>query len=151
MLVKYLLGWLFATIGFAIIIQQQYLKRKARASQSWPSVEGEILGSQVIHRAGYNQGSTYRAEVVYEYTVKARRYKEKNVCLSYDVGTGDRGRAEERCAQYPLGRAVTVYYNAKNPADACLEQRADTPVFFIIIAAAFLFFGWGIILGLLQF
>lgn len=71
------LGWLFAIIGFAIIIQQQYLKRKARASQSWPSVEGEILSSQVIHRSGYNQGSTCRAEVVYEYTVKARRTKEE--------------------------------------------------------------------------
>ena len=151
MLATSLLGWLFAIIGFAIIIQQQYLKRKARAIQSWPSVEGEVLSSEVIHRSSHDQGSTYRAEVVYEYRVRAQRYKGKNVCLSYDVGTGDRGRAEERCAQYPLGSAVTVYYNAKNPADACLERRADTPIFFIILAAAFLFFGWGIILDLIQF
>ncbi len=145
------LGWLFSFIGFAIIIQQQYLKRKAKASLSWPSVEGEILSSQVIHRSSHNQGSTYRAEVVYEYTVKARRHKGKNVCLNYDVGTGDRGRAEERCAQYPVGRAVSVFYNPNKPADACLERRADTPIFFLIIAAAFLFFGLGIIFDLIQF
>lgn len=145
------LGWLFSVLGGAIIIQQQFLKQKARASQSWPTVEGTILQSQVIHNSGYNQGSTYRAEIVYEYKVRARRYKGKNVCLSYDVGTGDRGRAERRCAQYPVGRAVSVYYNPDKPVDACLEQRVDAPEFFIYIAAAFLFFGLGMILGFIQF
>lgn len=145
------LGGLFSVIGLAIIIQQKMLKKKARASQSWPTVDGTIRKSQVTHKAGYNQGSTFRADVAYEYKVKARRYKGKNVCLSYDVGTGDRGRAEQRCAQYPVGRTISVYYNPDNPADACLERRVDAPGFFILIAAFFMFFGGGMILGIISF
>ena len=145
------LGWLFSIIGLAIILQQQFLKRKARTSQAWPTVDGTIRKSEVIRRASHNQGRTYRPEVAYEYTVKARRYKGKNVCLSYDVGTGDRVRAEKRCAQYPVGRTVSVYYNPNNPADACLERRVDAPDFFIYIAAFFMFFGWGMILGIINF
>ncbi len=154
MLVNFWLGWLFLVLGLAVIIQQQFLKKKARASQSWPTMEGTIFKSQVISKANHNMGSTtttYRADVAYEYKVKARRYKGKNVCLSYDVGTGDSGRAEKRCAQYPVGRMVTVYYNSNNPADACLERRVDAPGFFIILAAAFMFFGLAMILGFFNF
>ena len=153
MLVTFWLGWLFLALGLAIIIQQQFLKYKARASQSWHTMEGTILKSQVISKTNYNQGSTtttYRADVVYEYTVKARRYKGKNVCLSYDVGTGDSGRAEKRCAQYPVGRRVTVYHNPNNPGDACLERRVDAPVIYNVLAAAFMFFGCGMVLGFFK-
>ncbi|MDH3256532.1 MAG: DUF3592 domain-containing protein [Nitrospinota bacterium] len=149
--VTFWLGCLFSVLGLAIIIQQQFLKYKARSSQSWPTTEGTILKSEVISKSNYNQGtSTYRANIVYDYTVKARRYKGENVCLSYDVGTGSRSRAERRCSEYPVGRKVTVYYNPNNSSDACLERRADAPVFITIIAAAFMFFGWGMILGFFK-
>ena len=146
--VTFWLGCLFSVLGLAIIIQQQFLKYKVRASQTWPSIDGEIVRSEVICKGGApGGGTTFKADIKYKYQVKARRYKGKNVCLNYDVATGDRGRAEQRCAEYPVGRTATVYYNPNNFADACLERRADAPVFIIIIAGAFMFFGLCMILG----
>jgi hypothetical protein len=46
---------------------------------------------------------------------------------------------------------VTVYYNPNHPADACLERRVDAPVFIILLAAAFLFFGLCMIPGFFDY
>jgi hypothetical protein len=148
MLITFWIGWLILASGLAVILHQHFLKQKARASQSWPTTEGTIYKSEVTVMV-FNL-FRYRPEVIYNYTVTDRRYKGKNVCLNYDIGTGNMFYAERCCVKYPAGRKVTVYYNPNNPAEACLEQRVDTPRFFIYITAAIMFFGLCMVLGLFD-
>ena len=138
-------------LGVVVVIQQQFLKKKMRASLDWPSTDGKVVRSQVVNKGGERGGGlTFLPDIEYQYQVKARRYKGKNVFLSYDVATGDRSRAEQRCAQYPVGREISVYYNPDNPADSCLERQADAPGYIHIIAGAFMFFGACMIFGLFS-
>ncbi|MCZ6616688.1 MAG: DUF3592 domain-containing protein [Gammaproteobacteria bacterium] len=148
------LGMLFLVVAGGIIVHIRNLERKVKQSLSWPSVAGEITCSKVVRRgSGGNsgQGSTFRADVQYSYEVGAKPFRGDKVCVGVDVGTGSRTRAEERCRRYGNGSVVSVYYNPDNPGEACLEPVVDAPYFFYSIAAAFGFFGLGMVTNLIQF
>jgi hypothetical protein len=143
--VTFWLGILFLVIGCVWVLYVNYLQRKVKQSLSWPSVQGEMVRSELVQRttgSGVSGNSTtYRAEVEYNYQVRARSYRGDKVCIGVDVGTGSLNRGEERGERYPVKSPVTVYYNPDNPQEACLERKVDAPFFLYLIGGAFGFFG----------
>ena len=99
---------------------------KGRVSQSWPSVEGVILSSQV---------EKYETTVG-EYVTDVTRYRPL-IQFQYQVGDevyeGGRFRlikansieaagAQVVVGRYPASARVLVYYNPEDPADSLLEH-----------------------------
>ena len=117
-----------ALILFAAI----YKSLQVRAAGDWPSTPGRVVTSssqvreiRVIDRSreeGFRLEPRNFANIVYEYTVSGEKLSNNRVSIAED--RGDFGIAET-IARYPVGKAVTVYYNSLHPREAVLER--DTP------------------------
>ena len=144
------LGCLFSIMGLVAFLYQKLLIKKLPTSYDWPSTDGEIVKSQVDCQNGGHGLTVFKADVEYNYKVEARLYKGEKVCLGDDKVFLERCHVESRCAEYPYGSIVQVFYNPLNPADACLERWVDTPYKYTIVATVFLFSGGGMMLGSLY-
>jgi hypothetical protein len=117
-----------ALILFAAI----YKSLQVRAARQWPSTPGKVVvsGSEVREvgildedrEDGFRLERRNFANIVYEYSVSGQTLTNNRV--SIDDDRGNFGIAET-IARYPVGKAVTVYYNSLHPRDAVLER--DTP------------------------
>src|SRR6185369_493067 len=59
------------------------------------------------------------ADIVYEYSVAGRKLRNNRVSIGEDLGNF---QVAETIAKYPVGTAVTVYYNPRHPDQAVLER-----------------------------
>jgi hypothetical protein len=117
-----------ALILFAAI----YKSLQVRAAREWPSTPGRVVvsNSQVrdvrflddSREDGHRLEPRNFANIVYEYTVSGERLTNNRVSIGEDRGNFE---VAETIARYPVGTAVTVYYNSLHPRDAVLER--DTP------------------------
>ena len=110
----YRLAKILGFTGAALFLLGAFWVYHGISSTQWPSVEGRILYS---HGRGARTPETL---LWYEYYVANRRY------LASDYRNGGNVTPFEHVAKaaakrYPVGRAVTVYYNPRNPQDALLE------------------------------
>ena len=113
----------FVAIGGAIINYAVRTAAKARQSESWPSVEGEIAHSAVLYQTdarATDYRSAYKADISYRYKVNGRSYSSSNIS-HLDFSTSSTGRAQSIVQQYPDKSTVQVYYNPSNPSEAVLE------------------------------
>ena len=127
----YVYAMLLAPLAL-ILFAAVYKSLQVRAASEWPSAPGKVVTSdsqvrqiRVIDRSredGYRLEPRNFANIVYEYTVSGEPLSNNRV--SIDDDRGDFGIAEI-IARYPVGTAVTVYYNPRHPRDAVLER--DTP------------------------
>jgi hypothetical protein len=117
-----------ALILFAAI----YKSLQVRAASDWPSTPGKVVISDSQVREvrvlddqredGFRLERRNFANIVYEYSVSGQILTNNRVSIGED--RGNFGIAET-IARYPVGTAVTVYYNSLHPRDAVLER--DTP------------------------
>jgi Protein of unknown function (DUF3592) len=111
---RYGLSKFLALTGGAIFFWGAFYLYQGINSMQWPSVEGRILYS---HARGGPRPETL---LWYEYYVDNRRYlasdyrNSGNLTLFLEI-------ADAAAKRYPVGRAVPVYYNPRNPQDALLE------------------------------
>jgi hypothetical protein len=59
------------------------------------------------------------ANIVYEYAVAGKKLRNNRVSIGEDLGNFE---VAETIAKYPVGMAVTVYYNPLHPNEAVLER-----------------------------
>ena len=59
------------------------------------------------------------ADIVYEYSVAGRKLRNNRVSIGENLGNF---QVAETIAKYPVGTAVTVYYNPLHPDQAVLER-----------------------------
>jgi hypothetical protein len=111
---RYGLAKTLAVAGVALFLLGAYYLYKGISSMQWPSATARILYSHA--RGGRNPETL----LWYEYFVDNRRYLASNYRNGGNV-TPFLGVAEEAAKRYPVGRAVPVYYNPRNPQDALLE------------------------------
>ncbi len=101
--------------------------RNGRDSQSWTSVEGTIISSD-IDRKVYRIDTEARSEfayfpaVHYRYRVGGVSYQSDRVSAEADIGRGRSGLATQIAARYPAGKRCRVYYDPADPSDAVLER-----------------------------
>jgi hypothetical protein len=110
-----------------IIFAAIYKYFEVRRASVWPSVPGRVVVSMSEKRSVDTGGADSTdteirnfAKVVYEYKVATKTYRCDRVSVGENLGNFE---VAETLAKYPLGKAVTVYYNPNNRAEALLERE----------------------------
>lgn len=86
----------------------------------WSSVNGKIVDSRTESDAQGRQ-TTYAPLIEYSYFVFENEFHGRAITAD-DQGGGTLAEAKKIAGRYPKGRAVVVYYDPDNPADALLER-----------------------------
>jgi hypothetical protein len=109
-------------ILFAIVYKYIEVSRAAR----WPSAPGRVVVStsevRAVRSGGPESDDTEPrnfAKIVYEYSVGGQKLRHDRVSIGEDLGNLE---VAETIARYPVGKTVTVYYNARKPNEAVLER-----------------------------
>ncbi len=121
---------------------------KSKQAQSWPTVKGLVLTSEVEEDRFRNSTGkatiAFMPSVLYEYTVEGQTYTGKNVIFgqtNYDYIT-----AARICDKFAEDATPNVYYNPENHSESVLAPKATeglrslVPGIFFIVS--------GIIVGL---
>jgi len=151
-----IVGGLFVAIGAALGAGIARLFWLATRSTSWPSVAGVVHGAEVI--GGDSDASrrrpSERLRVTYAFSVDGRECLGDRIAFGDGLWgwTRDRAHLAGRQARYPVGAAVTVYYDPARPARCTLTRGPDGAPFGPFLALAGLLFaaGWGAILGWIR-
>ncbi len=115
--------WVFVLIGGVLLYAGNQARSSAKSMADWARTEGHVISS-VVESTQYGSSLTtspsYHAVIVYEYRVGER------VFHGMRLGVGEHAfrRAAEAQAvvtRYPVGRAVTVYFNPFSVTEAVLE------------------------------
>ncbi len=129
-----------AALGVFLIVYSVRSRKKAEASQSWPSTIGRITVAEVKQSASTDDdGRTsyaYYPSVAYEYQVAGQTYTGKRIAFGGVHASGSSSKAAAELARFPVGGQVTVYYNPEKPGEAVLERRAGG-------------FAWGMVVGVI--
>ena len=106
-----------------------YKTLQVRAAREWPSTSGKVVVSKAETRQvkvidsdraeGHRFEERNFADIVYEYSVAGRKLRNNRVSIGEDRGNFE---VAETIAKYPVGAAVTVYYNPLHPDHAVLER-----------------------------
>jgi hypothetical protein len=110
-----------------IIFAAIYKYLEVRRASLWPSVPGRVVVSMSEKRSIDTGGADSTdteirnfAKVVYEYKIATKTYRCDRVSVGENLGNF---LVAETLAKYPIGKAVTVYYNPNNRAEAVLERE----------------------------
>jgi hypothetical protein len=113
-------------IAFAALYKYFEVRRASR----WPSVPGRVVISQPEERDVKSNDSDSDdtevrnfAKVVYEYKIATTTYRCDRVSIGENNGNFE---VAETLARYPVGKAVTVYYNPNKRDEAVLERDLPT-------------------------
>ncbi len=130
---------LFVAGGVYLIVTSVRSRRKAQASQSWPSVTGRVLAADIVEYVSRDEDKTtrsYHLAVQYEYEVNGQRYVGDKVNIGPVRRNINPRRSQEILARYPVGGNVTVYYNPVNPQEAVLERAAAHTTAILVLGIA---------------
>lgn len=130
----------FAAASVFMILSYFKNKKKAADSLSWSTSPGTILESSVREASGsdFDGPATYTVKLSYSYQVMGQAYQGKNIHIGAR-STVPHSKAQATASRYPVGAAVTVYYDPANPADAVLERAAPANTVVLILGVIFLF------------
>jgi len=132
---------LCATFGGYFIYAGKRNQRLAKESETWPTVDGTVLRSEVksrIVRTKQTRSTTYTPAVTYRYAVGGSAY-ESSVIRFSDLSTANWRLAEDIVAKYPQGNTVSVRYDPASPSRATLETvqpgngQVITGILFIVV------------------
>jgi Protein of unknown function (DUF3592) len=137
-----------ALVGFGLVMLMFFFaaRRAAKAAASWPAVPGKIVKSEVeeYQERDDDDGRTtwrtaYRPAVEYAYAVNGREHRGNQINSGMSVSAG-RGYAEKVAAQYPVGSAVDVHYDPKDPGTSALRTAGGAGAAWFIFGAALVVF-----------
>lgn len=110
---------IFGGVAYLIYKRSQQGKALREAAQAWRSTTGTVLMSSV--QSGH-AGTLYPV-VVYQYEVNGQSYQSQIIKAGEQyLNIRIAGQAQETVNRYPIGAAVTVYYNPDNPSVSALER-----------------------------
>ena len=132
---------IFVIVGIIIMIFGLKTVNKARESESWLQSKGTVISSKIETHQDSDSGSTYSAEVLYEYTVNYTKINGNKIKF-VQASSSDSSDASRYVNKYPEGKKVTVYYNSEDPYEAVLEPGAHGFIWFIpVFGLVFALFG----------
>ena len=115
-------GVIFIVAGFFLVKHGAKTIEKAKASLSWPSVQGTILKSDVVRKKNKDKKTMYSADVVFEYMVAGESYESNKVRVSTGTSSSsDSAKAHKITKKYRKGKSVSVYHDPDAPEYAVLE------------------------------
>lgn len=120
----------FILIGGAVLFAGIKSLVSAKASESWPTVQGKVVSSQVDSKRSDKGGTTYHAEVLYEYLVEGQLQSSNRVAFG-GYGSSDPSHARQIVNKYPPGSEVTVHYSPSSPGESVIETGISGRTFFL--------------------
>ena len=154
-------GGVLGIIGIVLLILYFRNKSKSKASQSWPSVTGQILERKIKVDTSTDEdgisSTSYLPQVTYSYTVNGAVYESHRVAFGSTPSFGSNKKAEEFLIPYLQGKSVKVFYSPEKPEESVLNQtmRSMTAglvvgiIFVVVMVCLFCIAGVGL-LGLFQ-
>lgn len=139
-----LVGIVFIVIGLVLLLVGIGQKKKAKAAEEWPTVQGMIMSSGLQEKRHYDSDThrtsvTYEPQVQYEYSLMGTSYQGNS--LSFGKASYNYNTATKKIAPYPQGASVTVHYDPADPSKAVLETKSAGGTFLIIMGIFFLAIG----------
>jgi len=134
---------IFLVLGLVLLIGNIRARKRADASQSWPSTTGSVLKAEVKTSVkhdedGYVESTTYYRHVEYSYAVGGVPYQSKKLSFGSNQMFSTHQQAENALIPYPVGGQVTVFYNPEKFDDAVLERVAPKSKIGMIIGIIFI-------------
>ncbi len=109
-------------VGYFLYRRNQQSTVYRQAAQAWPSTTGTVIVSHVQSGRRGRSGTTYPV-VGYQYEVNGKTYTSNTIKAGEQyMNVRVIGQAQASVARYPIGAAVTVYYNPANPVESALER-----------------------------
>jgi len=132
------IGSALVLLGVIGALTGAFAWRLARRQLGWEAVVGTVCASKVQFNWEF-----YEPRIEYTYSYRGRAFRGWKV-RSLAILTNWHGPARRVIEKYPLGIAVTVYVDPKNPWDSVLERGGDPKFLPLItsISALLLILGW---------
>jgi len=113
-------------------------------------VTSDTSASVTADRRTRTSSKTYSANIRFQYQANGRDYTTATLHFGQTVGSGDSSDAELRHDRYPVGAAVVVSYNPKDPSIAAAEPGFDADALWLP-GAGLAFFAPGVMCIVLYF
>lgn len=128
----------FILAGGAVLAFGLRNVNRANSSTHWPTAEAVIRESRVASHSGNKGGTTYSAEVRYEFTVAGVVHSGDSVGFG-DFGSSDSDKYRRIVNRYPVGSKTKVSYMPEDPSVVVLEPGVKGQTWFLPGAGAVFF------------
>ena len=133
-----MVGPIVLICGLVVLGIWYWIRQKAKAITTWPSVRGRIVSSALERTKDLDNQWEEKAHVVYDYVVGGAALRASRIALG---GSGRRGE-RAAVARYKAGSEVDVYYDPQKPSSAVLErQLAPTAWVLVVVGGLFAIVG----------
>jgi hypothetical protein len=129
--VLYLFFALFLAIGLGLLGFAVRSLSKSQQVEAWPKTWGTLMARELVESSD-SEGTTYRVQVRYRYTVAGRDYESDRIAFGY---AGSSAHATHVAIHEKLlrGDTVQVRYNPADPAEAALVYGLHQSTVFLLI------------------
>jgi hypothetical protein len=103
-------------------------------SSSWPTAAGRITVSEVITVTNSDEGNTFQAVVAYTFQVQGKSFSGDEPYFGSEAERSWISFARRVQRRYPVGSAVTVYYDPEDPNKSVLQRRISGSLMFAFLA-----------------
>lgn len=137
------IGALFMLIGGALLYGftiNPWLE--ARDSANWQEVPCTVVRSEVSSHRSSKGGTSYSAEILYEYLVDGRSYTSERFNFGVSTSGGSKS-ASQRASRFREGQRTVCYVDPNDPTSAVLFRESGFSWFALIPAV---FFGVGVLI-----
>jgi hypothetical protein len=119
----------FLVVGILLVAGNVRARKRADASQTWPSTTGRILLSEIrISQTrdddGNLQAPSFYPYVEYDYILNGQVYKSHKLGFGGHEMFTTHELAAAKLAPYPVGANVQLFFNPQKPDDSVLERVA---------------------------
>ena len=126
---------IIALLGLVLVGGGVRVLLRAARSKRWPTVPGRVVESGTATRVRPpvaegegplpSSAQTVHLPVIrYEYPVKSVVFSSNDIGFGATESSSSE-QAAAVAARYPVGREVSVFYDPKDPTEACLEPGAQ--------------------------
>lgn len=134
------LGTFYAT-GFVLLGRGLLTAHRSARAAAWPTAPATITKLEVREVPG--DGTTYKVEVWYTYTVDGVAYEGSRFAFGY-WGSEDREPQDAIYRRLKGAESVHVRYDPANPAESCLSFGLDRAIWFgMVLGGTFILFTIG--------
>ena len=135
-----------ALVGLVTVVFVGHSIAMSATAHPWPTTAGTVLDSRIVEvdYSGGSPGSHFvvLAEVRYRYEVNGKAFESENLSYSSgQIGGVHRYYPPELAAQYPVGAAIRVSYDATDPTTAVADPSLSNHAYLKLIAGIVILVG----------
>jgi len=122
---------LFLAVGLGLLFFGSRSLHLAKQAESWPTAQGEVTARDFKINSD-DDGTTYRAEIKYSYSVLGQNYDGDHIAFGYS-GSSARQFHRDLLDALPVGASIAVRYDPESPERAVLSHGMNKSILFLLI------------------